>query len=258
MRRALIVAFAAALVMAPTAGAWTWPVKGPILQKFVLGDDPYAAGQHRGIDIGAGIGEPVLAPASGTVSFAGTVPVSGKVVTIQTADGYSVTLTHLGSTNVRRGETVGEEAVVGTIGPTGEVEHDVPYVHLGIRRSEDPNGYIDPLLFLPAPVLRPRLRRLLHPSHRRRRRLRPALRPRRPPPFRQRPCPRRRQALPQPPGLRSREDVLPMPGMRRGAATTLLVRLGGLAAPPWPQRECRRFVASPRRPTRLRGRFVAP
>src|SRR5256886_3858201 len=117
MRRALIVAFAAALVIVPTAGAWTWPVKGPVLQKFVLGDDPYAAGQHRGIDIGAGAGEPVLAPASGLVSFAGTVPVSGKVVTIQTADGYSVTLTHLGSTSVRRGETVGEDAVVGTIGP---------------------------------------------------------------------------------------------------------------------------------------------
>src|SRR5207247_7472244 len=155
MRRALIVAFAAALVIVPTAGAWTWPVKGPVLQKFVLGDDPYAAGQHRGIDIGAGAGEPVLAPASGLVSFAGTVPVSGKVVTIQTADGYSVTLTHLGSTSVRRGETVGEDAVVGTIGPTGEVEHDVPYVHLGIRRSEDPNGYIDPLLFLPAPTAPP-------------------------------------------------------------------------------------------------------
>src|SRR5438552_1512070 len=34
----------------------------------------------------------------------------------------------------------------------GEVEHDVPYLHLGIRRSEDPNGYVDPLLFLPAPA----------------------------------------------------------------------------------------------------------
>src|SRR5438876_9935157 len=155
MRRALIVVLAAALVIVPTAGAWTWPVKGPVLQKFVLGDDPYAAGQDRGIDIGAAAGEPVLAPASGTVSFAGTVPVSGKAVTIQTADGYSVTLTHLGSTSVRRGETVGEGAAVGTIGPSGEVAHDVPYVHLGIRRSEDPNGYIDPLLFLPAPTAPP-------------------------------------------------------------------------------------------------------
>jgi len=142
----------AALVIAPSAGAWTWPVKGPVLQKFVLGDDPYAAGQHRGIDIGAAAGEPVLAPASGTVSFAGTVPLSGRTVTIRTPDGYSVTLTHLASTGVRRGETVGEGAAVGTIGPSGEVEHDVPYVHLGIRKSEDPNGYVDPLLFLPVPV----------------------------------------------------------------------------------------------------------
>ena len=151
MRRALIVVVAAAaLVIVPVAGAWTWPVKGPVLQTFVLGDDPYAAGQHRGIDIGAPTGEPVLAPSGGTVSFAGTVPGSGRVVTIQTADGYSVTLTHLGSTSVRRGETVPEGSVVATIGPSGEVEHDVPYVHLGIRRSEDPNGYLDPLRFLPA------------------------------------------------------------------------------------------------------------
>ncbi|HKA26598.1 MAG TPA: M23 family metallopeptidase, partial [Gaiellaceae bacterium] len=152
MRRALIVAFAAALVIVPAAGAWTWPVKGPVLQKFALGSNPYAAGQHRGIDIGAAAGDPVVAAASGTVSFVGTVPASGRVVTIQTAEGYSVTLTHLGSTSARRGETVGEGSIVGTIGPTGDVEHDTPYVHLGLRHSEDPNGYVDPLLFLPAPV----------------------------------------------------------------------------------------------------------
>src|SRR6185436_18577305 len=155
MRQALIVAFAAALAVVPTAGAWTWPVRGPVLEKFVLGSDPYAAGQHRGIDIGAVSGDPVLAAAAGTVSFVGTVPVSGKVVTIQTPDGYSVTLTHLGSASVRRGETVAEGAVVGTIGPTGEIEHDTPYVHLGLRHSEDPNGYVDPLLFLPAPAAPP-------------------------------------------------------------------------------------------------------
>ena len=93
MRRTLIVVFLAAFVFVPSAGAWRWPVDGPVLQKFVFGDDPYAAGQHRGIDIGAPSGEGVISPASGTVSFAGTVPVSGKSVTIQTADGYSVALT---------------------------------------------------------------------------------------------------------------------------------------------------------------------
>src|SRR5204863_159472 len=62
---------------------------------------------------------------------------------------------HLGSTSARRGLTIGEGAPVGTIGPSGEVEHDVPYVHLGIRRSEDPNGYVDPLRFLPVQPVEP-------------------------------------------------------------------------------------------------------
>src|SRR5204862_289732 len=54
-----------------------------------------------------------------------------------------------------RGDTVGEGSAIATIGPTGTPEHDVPYVHLGIRRSEDANGYVDPLLFLPARPLAP-------------------------------------------------------------------------------------------------------
>src|SRR5207245_2321251 len=99
----LDVAAAAEAVAQPVAdgAAWTWPVKGPVLQKFTMGADPYAAGQHRGIDIGATAGATVSSPVSGKVSFAGTVPVSGKCVTIQTADGYSVTLTHLGSMSVQ-------------------------------------------------------------------------------------------------------------------------------------------------------------
>src|SRR6478672_1625620 len=149
MRRALIIVCAVALAVVPSAAAWTWPVKGPVLQKFTMGDDPYAAGQHRGIDIGAPLGAAVSSAVSGKVSFAGTVPVSGKCVTVQTADGYSVTLTQLGSMSVQRGATVAEGDVLGTIGPSGVVEHDVPYVHLGVRHSEDPNGYVDPLLFLP-------------------------------------------------------------------------------------------------------------
>src|SRR5512133_3800162 len=150
MRRASIAVVTAVLVFTPTAAAWTWPADGPVVEKFKLGDDPYAAGQHRGIDIGAPQATAVLAPASGTVSFAGVVPVSGRTLTIQTHDGYSVTLTHLGSTGAQRGDTVGEGSAIATVGPSGTPEHDVPYVHLGIRRSEDPNGYIDPLLFLPA------------------------------------------------------------------------------------------------------------
>lgn len=129
--------------------AWTWPVDGPVLQPFKMGDDPYAGGQHRGIDVGAPLGTSVRAPAGGMISFAGTVPTSGKSVTIQTPDGYSVTLVQLGTIGVTRGAAVAEGGVVGTIGPSGEPGVARPHVHLGIRLTSDPNGYLDPLRFLP-------------------------------------------------------------------------------------------------------------
>jgi hypothetical protein len=139
------------LVWTPAAYAWSWPVQGPVVQPFSYDEaHPYASGQHRGVDIGAdAVGEGVVAPAAGTVSFAGTVPTNGKTVTIETADGYSVTLTHLGSIAVPRGAPVAEQDTVGTIGPSGTPEVDEPYVHLGIRITADPNGYVDPLGLLP-------------------------------------------------------------------------------------------------------------
>ena len=149
--RRFVVLAVVFLVWTPVAHAWSWPVKGPVLQPFAYDEaHPYASGQHRGIDIGAdATGEPVAAPAAGSVSFAGTVPTSGQSVTIETADGFSVTLTHLGSIVVAKGETVTEGEEVGTIGPSGTPELDGPYVHLGIRVTADPNGYVDPLSLLP-------------------------------------------------------------------------------------------------------------
>jgi hypothetical protein len=140
----------------PAAGAWTWPVGGPVLQGFSFDPaHPYAGGQHRGIDVGGDAGAPVLAPAAGVVSFAGTVPTSGKSVTIDTADGLSVTLTHLGSIAVAKDASVTEGVVVGRVGTSGTPELDVPYVHLGIRSAADPQGYLDPLLFLPVAATAP-------------------------------------------------------------------------------------------------------
>jgi hypothetical protein len=154
-RLLVCAAISAALAWPTSAFGWTWPVQGPVLRPFLLGDDPYAAGQHRGIDIGSPSGASVLAPAAGVVSFAGTVPVGGRTVSIQTEDGYSVTVLHLGSVAVRRGASIAEGAPIGTVGPSGEAELSVPYVYLGVRRSGEPNGYLDPLLFLPRPEAAP-------------------------------------------------------------------------------------------------------
>jgi septal ring factor EnvC (AmiA/AmiB activator) len=134
MSRVLLLAVAGALLLVPAAGAWTWPAGGDVLQPFNFDSaHPYAAGQHRGLDIGAAPGSPVVAPAAGTVTFAGSVPSSGRCVTIETADGYSVTLTHLGTISVAVNATVVEGDTVGTIGPSGDPEVAQPYVHLGVR-----------------------------------------------------------------------------------------------------------------------------
>lgn len=144
----LVLAF---LAWAPAAYAWSWPVQGSVVQPFDYSEtQPYAAGQHRGVDIGAdAAGETVVAPAAGTVSFAGTVAANGKSLTIETSDGYSVTLTHLGSISVSKGATIAEQDAIGTVGPSGTPEVDAPYVHFGIRVTADPNGYVDPLTLLP-------------------------------------------------------------------------------------------------------------
>jgi hypothetical protein len=155
--RAFLLGVAAtlALVLSPPAAAWSWPVDGPVLRPFVFGGDPYLAGQHRGIDIGAAGGASVGAPSGGVVSFAGSVPGAGSAVTIRTGQGYSVTLVHLGSIGVIRGAVVDEGAAVGTVGPSGDAEWPEPYLHLGVRVTAEPEGYVDPLGLLPrrpAPV----------------------------------------------------------------------------------------------------------
>jgi hypothetical protein len=129
--------------------AWAWPVDGPVVRPFVLGDNPYAGGQHRGIDIATSPGASIRAPAAGSVSFAGTVPVGGKTITILTPEGYAVTVQHLGAFSVARGASVAEGDAIATSPPAGSATG--PSIYLGIRVADDPNGYVDPLTLLPPP-----------------------------------------------------------------------------------------------------------
>ena len=164
MRRFLLLLslalLAAALVAVAPAAAWTWPTGGPVLLAFSFDPaHPYSAGEHRGIDIGGDPGSAVLAPAGGVVTFAGTVPGNGKSLTILTSDGWSVTLTQLGSIAVAKGASVAEGDAVATIGPSGDAEVAGPYVQLGIRHADQDQGYVDPQTLLPprsqAPVVPP-------------------------------------------------------------------------------------------------------
>jgi murein DD-endopeptidase MepM/ murein hydrolase activator NlpD len=120
-------------------GTWSWPVVGPVLRPFDPPDSPYGSG-HRGIDIGAGWGTPVGAPASGTVSFAG--PVGGHLfVTIVHDGGLASTYSWVSAILVRRGDAVAEGQVVARSGG-GHPGDPVPSLHFGVRLA---GVYVDPL-----------------------------------------------------------------------------------------------------------------
>lgn len=152
---ALVVYLASA---APASGAsgWVWPLRGEVITAYRNGDDPYAAGQHRGIDIAGAVGAPVVAARAGTVRFAGVVGDSGLTVGVRTADGrYDTSYLHLSSVSVRKGERVAAGQRLGAVGTSGRRSVARPHLHFGVRDAGSRHAYHDPMDFLPPPV-RPR------------------------------------------------------------------------------------------------------
>jgi murein DD-endopeptidase MepM/ murein hydrolase activator NlpD len=129
------------------AGDWAWPVVGPVLRPYDPPEDPYGTG-HRGIDIGAAVGTPVLAVDAGTVTFAG--PVGGQLfVTVDHGAGLSSTYSWLSSVQVRRGQIVARGTQLGLTG-IGHPGATAPHLHLGAKQD---GAYVDPMTLLgPPPV----------------------------------------------------------------------------------------------------------
>jgi hypothetical protein len=145
-----VVAFLAA--PAPAHAEWVWPLRGPVITTYRNGDDPYAGGQHRGIDIAGPVGAPVVAAASGEVRFAGTAGSSGLTVSVRTADGLDTSYLHLSSVSVRAGEVVSSGAALGAVGMTGSRSTSEPHLHFGVREAGARHAYLNPLDFLPPPA----------------------------------------------------------------------------------------------------------
>ncbi|GLI28670.1 hypothetical protein ARHIZOSPH14_29120 [Agromyces rhizosphaerae] len=131
--------------------AWRWPVGAPIavLAGYRAGDTVYSAG-HRGIDLAAAEDDPVLAPADGTVAFAGWVG-DRTLVTIDHGGGVVSTLEP-----VRASVAVGEAVAAGeVVGERSTGGHCADCLHLGARVD---GRYVSPLVFLggvPRAVLLP-------------------------------------------------------------------------------------------------------
>src|SRR5215207_5677278 len=156
MRRLLLIltaflSLAGDIAAAPAEAAWVWPVRGEVITQYRNGSDPYAGGQHRGIDIAAPVGTAVAAAAAGEVRFAGTAGSSGLTVSVRTGDGYDTSYLHLSSIAVRAGAHVSAGERIGAVGTTGVRSAQAPHLHFGVRDAGTRHDYHDPLAFLPPP-----------------------------------------------------------------------------------------------------------
>jgi len=155
MRRLLLLLIVFFVPAAPADAAWVWPVNGDVITPYRNGTDPYASGQHRGIDIAAAVGTPVVAAAGGDVRFAGTAGSSGLTISIRTSDGYDTSYLHLSSLAVHAGARLSAGDRIGAVGMSGTRSATAPHLHFGVRDAGTDHSYHDPLAFMPAPPAAP-------------------------------------------------------------------------------------------------------
>ena len=96
---------------AVSGGSAVVPVPGDVVREFAPPPTRYAAG-HRGVDLQAGGGEPVVAAMGGIVSFSGTVAGVGWV-TVDHGGGLDTTYGALDPRTVAAGQRVGRGSLLG-------------------------------------------------------------------------------------------------------------------------------------------------
>ncbi|AFS54060.1 MAG: Putative peptidase, M23B family [Leptospirillum sp. Group II 'C75'] len=115
-----------------------WPVHGILTSGFGWRNSPFGVGRdfHPGIDIAGPTGVPVVAPAGGTIEFAGWDQGYGKSIRILHGNGIETLFGHLDSVAVSPGERVVRGEVIGYLGNTGLSTG--PHLHYEILKYNHP------------------------------------------------------------------------------------------------------------------------
>lgn len=117
---------------------WMWPANGKLIA-------PYAEGGSKGVDIAGRTGDPVLAAASGVVSYAGTgLRGYGNLVVLRHNATYLSVYAHNSKLLVKEKDTVARGQKIAEMGST---DAESPRLHFEIRRQGKP---ADPQKFLPS------------------------------------------------------------------------------------------------------------
>ena len=130
------------------AQIFIWPVQGRISGRFgnqrIYNGTPKSP--HSGMDIAAGTGTPIRAPAGGKIALAQKdFYLTGGTVMIDHGHGIGSNFLHMSRLDVKVGDVVKQGDVIGAVGSTGRSTG--PHLHWGMSWFDT---RIDPLLVLPA------------------------------------------------------------------------------------------------------------
>lgn len=126
-----------------------WPARGRISGRF--GSQRIYRGEpgsyHGGVDVAAGAGAPVVAPADGVIVFAADAPLSfeGNLVILDHGAGLSSSFLHLSRIDVREGQRVRQGEAIGRVGATGRATG--PHLHWALTWN---GAKLDPERVVPA------------------------------------------------------------------------------------------------------------
>ena len=117
-------------------------IESPYGEKRTLDGKP-KKGYHRGLDIGAPEGTPILATNDGKVVLAGEFVEEGNMIMIDHGQGLVSAYLHCSKIEVKKGKMVKKGKEIGKVGSTGVV--NTPHLHFGIYIHGTP---IDPIYWL--------------------------------------------------------------------------------------------------------------
>jgi murein DD-endopeptidase MepM/ murein hydrolase activator NlpD len=125
-------------------GGMLWPTPGPVTSGFGYRIHPIYGYLrfHPGIDIGAPIGQGIMAVLPGVVVQAGPMGTYGNIVVVDHGNGFATAYAHQSKILVHVGERVSKGERIGLVGSTGASTG--PHLHFETRVNGEP---VDPLQY---------------------------------------------------------------------------------------------------------------
>ena len=119
------------------------PVSGIITSRFASVESVRNSRSHTGIDIATASGTPVVAAASGTVTFSGYSGGYGNMLVVTHGNGVQTYYGHCSKLYVSAGATVSQGQTIAAVGSTGNSTG--PHLHFEVRKNGvtyNPQNYV--------------------------------------------------------------------------------------------------------------------